>query len=358
MDRSTLTEIYVSLRRGYNDLRIVSGVDVDPSCFTLLAILRNEMYFLPAFLAHYRGLGVERFVFLDDRSDDGSFEYLLRQLDTVVVHSDFNYGHKVDLLPAISGSVQDPRIQFLWRSILHDSFASDRWALQVDLDEFIHLPQGMTFPDLATRLDREGTRACWAVMLDMYPKDIATFTENGDSPRLDTSAAWYFDGEQHLRLRRGRTPKTVHPGARARLYQEYGVDRLYSVLGIRKQSVVKQLSRKLDLRRRPRRYNIISKPSLLKWRDDNYFINSHRTNLPASTRYLLPIQHFRFSGSLGRRIRMALRDKSHFLDSSDYHLLMELLRTMMDKNESFLYRKSRLFESFDDFSETRNAVGF
>ena len=269
MDRSTLTKAFVSLRRGYNDLRIVSGVDVDPSDFTLLAILRNEMYFLPAFLAHYRGLGVERFVFLDDRSDDGSFEYLLRQPDTVVVHSDSKFGHRFEVPPAISGFVRDPRILNLWRSILHDSFAPDRWALQVDLDEFIHLLEGMTFPDLAIRLDREGTRVGWAVMLDMYPKDIATFTENEDSPRLDTSAAWYFDGEQHLRLRRGRPPKTVHPGARARLYQEYGVDRLYSVLGIRKQSVV-QLSRKLGLRRRPRRYNVISKPSLLKWRDDTY----------------------------------------------------------------------------------------
>lgn len=358
MDRSTLTKAYVSLRQEHNDLRVVGGTDVDPSGFTLLAILRNEMYFLPAFLAHYRGLGVERFVFLDDRSDDGSFEYLVQQPDTVVVHSDFNFGHKVKLPPTISGPVKDSRIEFLWRSILHGSFAPDRWALQLDLDEFIHLPQGMTFPDLAAQLDEEGTRALWAVMLDVYPKDIATFTENERSSRLDISASWYFDGERHLRLRQGRPPKLVYPGARARLYQEYGVDRLYSILGIKKRSVVEQLSRNLGLGRRLLRYNVISKPALLKWRDDSYFITPHNTNLPASTRYLLPIQHFRFSGSLGQKVRMALQDNSHFLDSSDYRLLMELLCTMMETDGSFLYRKSRPIESFDDFSQTRNAVGF
>ena len=358
MDRSTLTKAYISLRHEHNDLRVVSGTGVDSSGFTLLAILRNEMYFLPAFLAHYRRLGVQRFVFLDDRSDDGSFEYLLQQSDTVVVHSDLNFGYKVELPPAIAGPVKDSRIEFLWRSILHDSFAQDGWALQVDLDEFIHLPPGMTFPDLAARLDQRGTRALWAVMLDVYPRDIVTFTENEHSPRLDTSATWYFDGERHLRLRQDRPPKMVYPGARARLYWEYGVDKLYPKLGIRKRNIVEQISRRLGFGRRPPRYNVISKPALLKWRDDSYFVTPHKTNVPASMRYLLPIQHFRFSGSLGRKVRMALKDNLHFLGSSDYRLLMELLRTMMEKNGSFLYRKSRPFESFGDFSDTRNAVGF
>ena len=77
MNSTTLTRAYASLRQEYNDLRLVSRKDVDPSGFTLLAILKNEIYFLPAFLNHYRRLGVQRFVFLDDRSDDGSFEYLL-----------------------------------------------------------------------------------------------------------------------------------------------------------------------------------------------------------------------------------------------------------------------------------------
>ena len=316
------------------------------------------MYFLPAFLAHYRRLGVQRFVFLDDRSDDGSFEYLLEQPDTVVLHSDLNFGHKVELPPAIAGPVKDSRIEFLWRSILHDSFAQDRWALKVDLDEFIHLPQGMTFPDLAAQLDLQGTRALWAVMLDVYPKDIATFTDSEHTPQLDTAATWYFDGERHLRLRKDRPPKPIYPGARARLYWEYGVDRLYPILGIKKRNVLEQLSRRLGFCRRPPRYNVISKPALLKWWDDSYCITPHNTNLPASMHYLLPIRHFRFSGSLGRKVRMAVQDNLHFLGSSDYRLLMELLRTMMEENGSFLYRNSRPFESFCDCSETRNAVGF
>ena len=316
------------------------------------------MYFLPAFFAHYRRLGVQRFVFLDDRSNDGSFEYLIQQSDTVVVHSDRRFGDKVQFPSPTSGPVRDFRIHFLWRSILHDMFTQDQWALQVDLDEFIHLPRGMTFQHLVTRLDRRGPRVLWAVMLDAYPKDIATFSENEKSTRLDLSATRYFDGERHLRLRKDRPPKIAYPGARARLHWEYGVDRLYPELGLKKADVVARLLKKLWLGRRPLRYNVISKPALLKWGTDCYFSTPHNTNLSGSMRYLLPIQHFRFSGSLGQRIRMALRENSYFLDSSDYRLLMELLRTMTERNGSFLYRKSRPLESFEDLVETRNAVGF
>jgi len=357
MNNATLTRSYISLRQKYNDLRLVSRKDVDPSGFTLLAILKNEIYFLPEFLNHYRRLGVQRFVFLDDRSDDGSFEYLLEQPDTLVVHSDLDYGRKVELPLSISGP--DPRIEYIWRSILHDMFALDRWALQVDLDEFIHLPRGMTFPELTARLDHHRRRALWGVMLDFYPKDIATLTESENFTRLDISAAWYFDGEQHLKLRHnGRSPKMVYPGARARLYCEYGLDKLYPAFGVRRQDRRLRLLRKIGMYTKPLHYNNIRKPVLLKWGGGCYFKNSHSTNLPGSMHYLLPIQHFRFSGSLGQRIRMALQNNSHFLCSSDYRLMKKLLCAMTEKSGSFLYRKSRLFESFDDFLETRNAVGF
>lgn len=131
MGKSTPIETLVSLRREHNDLRVVAGADVDPSGFTLLAVLRNEMYFLPDFLAHYRGLGVERFVFLNDRSDDGSFAYLCRQPDTVIVESRRTYGDTVEMASGSADRIEVVRILPLWRGMLHDMFALDRWALQV-----------------------------------------------------------------------------------------------------------------------------------------------------------------------------------------------------------------------------------
>ena len=355
MDDTARTQAYASLRREYNDLRVVAGAGVEPSGFTLLAILRDEMYFLPAFLAHYRRLGIQRFVFLNDRSDDGSHEYLLRQPDTVVVQSERGYGDTVELPRSFPDRLIDFGIQYLWRAMLHDMFAHDRWAVQVDMDEFIRLPRGMTFQDIAAQLGRQGARAAWGVMLDVYPRDIATFAEREQSDRLDMSATWYFDGEQHLRLRKDRQPGTVHPGARARLYREYGIKWSSPAAGSRLGRRMYGLVWKAWQRRRP--YNALQKPVLLKWEDNCYFRNSHYANLPASSRHLLPIQHFRFAGSLHRKIRTGLREKSYFLGSIDHRHLRELLHTMEERNGSFVYRKSRPVETFEDFVRTRNAFG-
>ena len=357
MDNMALKNAYLALRRDYNDFRIVSRESYAPSRFSLLAIIRNEMYFLPSFLDHYRKLGVERFVFLNDRSDDGSFDYLLKQPDVVIVESCRTYGDKFDVPPSLSNSIKQPRILYLWRSILHDMFAMNQWALQVDLDEFIRLPEGMTFQDLIERLERQKARAVWGIMLDVYPKDISIFDEQENATQLEISANWYFDGEQHLRLRRDQSPILIYPGARARLYSEYEVTRLYPKLGIRERKIKVPLLKKLSLRRMPLRYNTLWKPTLLKWDQNSYFKSSHNTNLSYSPNHLLPIQHFRFSGTLRRKIKLGLRKESYYRNSNDHRLLLELLEIMEARNGSFLYRKLRLFESFEDFSSTRNSFG-
>ena len=78
----------------YDDLRQISNRKADKDALTLCAIGRNEMYFLPTFLAHYRRLGVEQFAILDDRSTDGMTEYLLEQNDVVLYRSDHKYGSR------------------------------------------------------------------------------------------------------------------------------------------------------------------------------------------------------------------------------------------------------------------------
>ena len=350
-DNSALRENLLRLRQEHDDLRVVSGTAVDPSGFTLLSTLRNEMYFLPAFLDHYRRLGVERFVFLNDRSYDGSLEYLLGQPDTVVVESDRRYGERYEFPPPLDKAVGDFRITHLWRALLHDKFARDRWALQVDLDEFVHLPEGMIFPELVARLECQEARLIYGVMLDVYPKDIAALAGQEGERGLDVTATWYFDGEKHLRLRTGRFPKIVHPGARARLYHAYGVDRLYP--GIT--AWTRPLKTRFGFR--VMRINPLQKATLLKWDSSAFFSSPHKTDLAASETILLPIQHFRFCGAVYRKIELALREKSYRSHSAGYSLLSELLKTMEEKNGSFLYRNSRPLEQFEDFTETKNAFG-
>ncbi len=357
LDNTARARAYVSLRQTINDLTVVAGDDTNPSGFTLLAILRNEMYFLPDFLAHYRSLGVERVVFLNDRSIDGSLEYLAQQKDTIVVESVRTYGEKLQIPAHLSSLIDNPRILYFWRGMLHDMFASGRWALQVDLDEFIWLPHGITFQDLVRRLEGEGKRSVWGVMLDVYPETIEQLRAQEKDARIDLTATWYFDGERHLKLRGNRTPKVIHPGARARLYHQYGIDELHTAIGRKQQSMINSSMRKIGLIRKPAKYNAISKPIMLKWEQNAYFSSSHKSNLPTSPEYLIPIQHFRFVGDIFRRMETGLRERSYYNNSADHRLLKELLRAMTVRNGSFLYRNSLQLRRFADFSNSGNTVG-
>ena len=349
--------MYTSLRRDYNDLRVVIGANVNTSGFTLLALLKNEMYFLPAFLAHYRVLGVKRFVFLNDRSNDGSFDYLRNQNDTVVVQSARTYGESIEIPLTFRSKIKHLRAMDLWRSLLCDEFVQDRWCLQVDLDEFAHLPNGMMFQDLTERLEKQGMRAVWGVMLDVYPADIAALAELQNTTRLDTSTTWYFDGQQHLSSLGSSKPKICYPGARARLYRTYSVDRLYPEVMASRLKKAEGVMRRPWLGAKPMKYNMIRKPILLKWDQSCYFRSSHEINMIMSKDYLLPIQHFRFTGDIYRRVQRAAGEGAYYNSSLDYRLISELLQAMKARKGSFLYRKSRPLQSFEDLVATRNAFG-
>ena len=352
VDRSSFERMLIELRREKDDLRVVGGGNVDPKGFTLVALLRNEMYFLPEFLDHYRRLGVERFVFLNDRSSDGSLEFLTIQPDTVIVESTRSFGERIDLsmYSSVKG-VRDFRMESLWRALLLDTFALDRWALHVDLDEFVRLPEGMTFPDLSEWLNYQPSRMVWGVMLDVYPKDFSALARQETDCRLNFGATWYFDGEEHLRLRENKSPKVCHPGARARLYHTYGMSKLYS-----KHTLWARL-RKTRLGLRTVRTGSLRKALLLRWHRNANLLNPHSVNLMATDNILLPIQHFRFCGTLFERIRAAVGDNNHHEQSLDYRMMSDLLRTMEMRDGSFLYRKSRPLHSFDDLASTGNALG-
>lgn len=196
-------------------------------------------------------------------------------------------------------------------------------------------------------------------MLDMYPLDIDALRQQEHDKHLDTSAAWYFDGEQHLRLRRRGRPKTMHPGARARLYHTYGATKLYSPLGVKQLSFAKRTLRNLRVLRAPLKYNSLWKPILVRWSLQNcsYFSSSHYSNHLYSREILLPIQHFRFSGAIYGKIRDAIREQSYYNNSADYRLLADLVSTMEKTHSSFCYKASKPLTSFEDFVATRNAIG-
>lgn len=122
-----------------------------------VVLAHNELLILPEFLRHYREMGVDRFLLVDDRSTDGSMEFLLDQPD-------------VTLFTPLEGSTYKNDKRY-WRAELLDTYCDGQWVVVPDVDEHLvyrNFDDGRDLFDLVRSLEDEGAEALHAVMLDMY----------------------------------------------------------------------------------------------------------------------------------------------------------------------------------------------
>ncbi|MCK0096327.1 glycosyltransferase family 2 protein [Yoonia sp. F2084L] len=332
----------------YGDLSVASNDLRDRDAFTLVSLVHNEMYYLPAFLAHYRSLGVARFIFIDDQSIDGSDTYLAAQADVMVMRSPHRFGDVIEGDDAKPFGKRKVKMNTIWRQQLLRLFAMDRWALCVDVDEFIDLPKGRSFPDIAAKADKEKAALVWAVMLDMYPQNVTDLARMAEDETLDLDATWYFDGQPHLKPMPPDAPSELYAGSRARLLQDYALNH-------RAKPLARHWAR--FRAKPPLHYNTLQKPSLVKWSATAVMNSPHVIHGLATSAMLLPMRHFRFTGETYRRISWALESGGYAGGSIEYRTLSALLGKMAKDKRSFCYDGSRLYQGFDDFAETGNALG-
>ena len=193
---------------------------------TVCCIVHDEMYFPPAFLAYYRGLGVDRFVVLDDRSTDGTAEYLAAQPDVMVVESAVRYFEEVDYAPAAKAKVREPAPC--------GSGATSSWTSSAPASGRSTSIPTSSSPSRATisrpypRPRGRGGRGGLGVMVDMYPARISDILGGGlhdHAPimthrrppgRFSLEDGWYFDGRPPLDPGQAREdPPSRAPSTRA-----------------------------------------------------------------------------------------------------------------------------------------------
>ncbi|MGM9487224.1 glycosyltransferase family 2 protein [Ideonella sp. YS5] len=149
---------------GTNQLELVSAPSPDSRLeilatapVVLIAVARNERVLAPHFLAHYRSLGVQAFVFIDNLSDDGTREFLAAQPDVVLYSADTEYRHS--------------HYGVSWQQAVLGAHALGKWVVLADLDEFLVYPDCEQRPIGAwlDELEAAGHDAARVMMVDMYP---------------------------------------------------------------------------------------------------------------------------------------------------------------------------------------------
>ncbi|MBP3604430.1 MAG: glycosyltransferase family 2 protein [Lachnospiraceae bacterium] len=121
----------------------------------LICVFRNDFGKLRFFMEHYRKIGIQHFVFLDNGSADGSLEFLLEQED-VTVYS------------CIHEFASNRKIAWINRMIAE--LGDNKWYLMVDSDEFVTYLGNSEhrIDELIAQCESKGYKRVGGLMLDMY----------------------------------------------------------------------------------------------------------------------------------------------------------------------------------------------
>jgi hypothetical protein len=257
-------------------VRALTQRDIPPSGVLCMALAHNEAKRAADFLRHYRQLGVAHFLILDDRSDDGTLEFLKQQDDvTVFVPEGTNYReHKI-----------------AWRKDILGAYAAHRWVLVPDLDELFVYPHcdTRTLDAFTAHLDREGAEAVFAPMVEMYadaPLDEPVYQAGGSMlaafPHFDADGYRLVAGKRKHRKHFPTPALDMHGGPRERLFYDFSTDALsaprrwavqrFAHLRRSMQPDIGEQAGNLLARfalsgKAPRPPLLMSKIALLKWRD-------------------------------------------------------------------------------------------
>lgn len=182
--------------------RLTAARDAD---LAVVAVMRNEMFMLPHFLAHYRQLGVRNFMIVDNLSDDGSREYLLQQEDVALF--------------CVRGAYKDALFGVTWQLALLSAFRRAKWSLVADADELLtwQHPQVQSLPDLLAAPEFAQADAARVFMLDMYPRTPLSKADFRAAPPFEQAP--YCDHPPVLANTFARGPFSNMPGWTSALRQ-------------------------------------------------------------------------------------------------------------------------------------------
>lgn len=266
---------------------------IAPESILACSTMRNEMVRLPHFLAHYRALGVDHFLIVENDSDDGTRNYLARQPDVSLWTTQASY--------------KLARFGVDWLTWLQCRHAHGHWCLTLDADEILIYPHHDTRPlrALTDWLDRHDRRSFGALMLDMYPKGPLNghIYEAGDDP-FET-LAWFDGGNYMIRKKPDLENLWIQGGVRARAF----------------------------FADRPRRAPTMSKTPLVKWHRRFAYVSSSHSILPRRLNRV-------YDETGGERMSGIL------LHTKFLHTIVD--RSREEKHRAEHFENSEIYESYYD----------
>lgn len=252
-----------------------------------LSTIRNEAARLPHFLAHYRRLGVDHFLIVDNDSTDGTRDMLAGEADVSLWRTGAGY--------------RASRFGVDWLTWLMIRHGHGRWCLTADADELLVYPYCETrdLRALTGWLARQGRLSFPAMMLDLFPQGPLSGTAAPGADPIRT-LGWFDAGNYTIVENPVLWNLWIQGGPRSRAF----------------------------LAGDPRRAPTLSKTPLVHWNRRFVYVNSTHSLLPRGLNRVYDqtggeapsgvLLHTKFLPGIVERAREERARDEHFHDGAAY----------------------------------------
>jgi len=314
------------------DHRVAHDAAIRGEEIRAFATCRNERLRLPAFLKHYRTLGVDRFFIIDNHSTDDTAEYLAGQPDVHLFRTANRYS--------------ESEMGTDWLNALLAMFGVGSWCVTVDIDELLAYPgsERASLRVLTRYLDQHNYQALFCMLLDLYPGGSLRECEyeEGANP---IDATQYFDAGPYEKgkfelcpgvlISGGMRERVFHPDFRTR-----GIaSKIYLHLYYRVLRHVRWLPA-----RPPHQPPLLTKVPLVRWDAGTRYLKGNHGVTPKivapETGVLL---HVKFLQDFHARAIEEAARREHYDGASEYQRYAAALER--NPNLTFMCEQSTRFQS-------------
>jgi len=269
---------------------------------TVICVVKNDLLRMKVFLNHYRNLGVKRFLILDDKSTDGTREYLCKQKDVIVFNANKDYS--------------TVRRQ-VWINKIIELEGYEKWYLVVDSDELLDYENSnnRSIDYLVHLLESRKRKVAKALLLDMFSED-SLFAENINTENMVSKYSYFLSNYHFVQ---GNYDVPIKGGAR---------EELFSLIGEKNSPVV-------------------SKYPLIFVDKNTILINSHCCFPHTINRDIgacIVLKHYKFLPNDRDKYLERIKAKNFHNGSSEYELYFKIER---ENTYELIRKKMTRYESYD-----------
>lgn len=285
-----------------SQITIIKNQEVLKDDVIAICVEKNDLHKIKTFISYHRSLGVDKFVVLDNGSDDGSLQWLMKQDDVILMQT---------TIPYTTNRREG------WINRIMAFYGQNRWYLILDSDELLtyHECEKKSIHDLISYLENGGKKRARALMIDMYAE--SEYYENG---RIEDymSECIYFDTSSYY-LNKRYFMDLVCGGPRERVFHQAPWLTKYPLIYLGKNDIECK----------------------------SHFLFPFKDNL--NTKCLMALRHYKFQPGEISRMRKIVKDGNYFNGSAQYKRYLEVI----EKNNKldFMYEGSKKYVTSESLSD-------